>query len=83
MTNDFVEYVLMFYGKGGLYELRNEEGKPLTAKAAHNLLPFLHYAMKEQDWSWGGGDTMDREFFREEVLEHAGYTEHTTKGEKK
>ena len=83
MNGEFVEYVMAFYGKGGIYEMRDEAGDPLTAEAVRRLLPYMASAMTEQGWNWGDGDSMDREFFREEVLEHAGYTEHITQGESK
>ena len=83
MTGDFVAYVLSFYGKGGVYEMRNAEGKAPTRQLVLSLLPAMADAMHKQGWNWGDGDSMDREFFREEVLEHAGYTEHITQGETK
>lgn len=83
MTGDFVKYVLSFYGKGGIYEMRNAEGKVPTAQLVRSLLPAMHDAMHKQGWNWGDGDSMDREFFREEVLEPAGYTEYITEGESK
>lgn len=74
MTGDFVKYVLSFYGKGGIYEMRNAEGKVPTAQLVRSLLPAMVDAMHKQGWNWGDGDSMDREFFREEVLEPMGYT---------
>jgi hypothetical protein len=29
--------------------------------------------MHTQGWNWGDGDSMDREFFREEMLAPLGY----------
>ena len=83
MTGDFIDYVLSFYGKGGIYEMRNAEGQALTRQLAKSLLPAMQDAMHKQGWNWGDGDSMDREFFREEVLEPMGYTEYTTEGESK
>jgi hypothetical protein len=35
--------------------------------------------MTAQKWRWADGDSMDREFFREEVLQAHGYTEGESK----
>ncbi len=75
MTKAFVGYVCSFYGKGGIYVLSNAEGKLVTSTLVESLLPKMREAMKQQDWTWGGGDSIDREFFREEVLEPLGYFE--------
>ena len=83
MNGDFVQYVMAFYGKGGIYEMRTADGKALTKQLVKSLLPSMADAMQKQGWNWGYGDSMDREFFREEVLEPAGYTEYTTEGESK
>ena len=74
----FVDYVHSFYGKGGVYELR-KDGKPLTRRKISALLPELMNKMAEQKWRWADGDSMDREFFREEVLHAHGYTEGESK----
>jgi hypothetical protein len=74
----FIDYVYSFYGKGGVYELR-KAGKPLTERMIVALLPEMEQKMKAQKWRWGGGDSMDREFFREEVLEAHGYKEGESK----
>jgi hypothetical protein len=74
MTGDFVKYVLSFYGEGGVYEMRNAEGKVPTRQLVMSLLPAMVDAMHKQGWNWGDGDSMDREFFREEVLAPLGYT---------
>jgi hypothetical protein len=70
----FTDYVHSFYGRGGAYPLR-KDGKLLTRTRIEALLPELADKMDEQGWSWGNGDTMDREFFRHEVLEQHGYQE--------
>ncbi len=73
MNVKFVKYVLSFYGKGGVYEMRNAEGKTPTAQLVWSLLPAMADAMHTQGWNWGDGDSMDREFFREEMLAPLGY----------
>lgn len=70
----FIEYTLMFYGKNGIYELR-KNGKALTKPTVTKLMPELQREMIAQGWDFGGGDSMDREFFRNEVLEPLGYTQ--------
>jgi len=74
----FIDYVYSFYGKDGVYELR-KAGKPLTERMIAALLPEMEQKMKAKKWRWGGGDSMDREIFREEVLEAHGYKEGESK----
>jgi hypothetical protein len=75
MDKAFVNYVHSFYGKGGIYVLSNADGKTVTRPLIESLLPKMQAVMKQQRWNWGDGDSLDREFFREEVLEPMGYFE--------
>lgn len=79
VSEEFVDYIVAFYGKGGVYEMRDAQGRALTRQRVRSLLPAMTAAMQAQDWRWGDGDSMDREFFREEVLEPAGYMEGESK----
>ena len=74
LFNDFLGYCLMFYGKGGVYELR-KDGKPVTRAVLQANLDIYETLMEWQEWQFGGGDSMDREFMRFEVLEPIGYKE--------
>jgi hypothetical protein len=73
LFNDFLGYCLMFYGKNGVYELR-KDGKPVTRAVLQENLPIFEALMEWQEWDFGGGDSMDREFMRAEVLEPLGYS---------
>jgi hypothetical protein len=75
----FVGYLHSFYGRRGLYELRNKDNKVVTKQLLHQLMPTLRQRMKDTNWDWGDGDSMDREFMREEVLEPMGYKEGESK----
>jgi len=75
MSKAFVGYVCSFYGRGGIYVLSDAQGKAVTRALVTRLLPKMQEAMHKQRWNWGGGDSLDREFFREEVLEPLGYFE--------
>ena len=78
--NGFVNYVHSFYGKGGIYELRNAEGQVLTKRTIREALPTMHTLMMLVYAECGldsefVGDSIDREFMRDEVLEEMGYFE--------
>ena len=64
----FATYIYRFYGKRGIYPLMRN-GKYLTLKQIKETLPLAHTLMGEQGWDWSGGDSMDREFIREELYE--------------
>lgn len=66
--NDFRDYVHMFYGKDGIYDLGC--GVPDIEEA------IVKYAVKCMDVPdyWGGGDSLDRERVRE-ILESVGFKE--------
>ena len=65
---EFVAYIHSFYGKGGLYPLVRE-GKYLTKKQINDTLYIGRTLMHKQRHPWGGGDTSDREFLRDELYE--------------
>ena len=62
--NEFVKYVLEFYGKGGLYDFGATEQDIIKATgirlAKRPELPF-------------DGDTLDRELVRDILLDKMGY----------
>jgi len=66
--NDFRDYVHLFYGKDGIYDLGC--GIPDIQEA------ILEYAVKCMDIAahWGGGDTLDRERGRD-ILDSQGFRE--------
>lgn len=73
--HEFAKYIYNFYGKGGLYPLMRE-GKYLTLQQIKDTLPLAHTLMGEQGWNWGDGDSMDREFIREQLYEKVmGYAQ--------
>ena len=65
----FINYVLMIYGREGTWILRRE-GKHLT-----KYLVAWYVRESFPRPGWGGGDSVDRESFRREVLAPAGWYE--------
>lgn len=80
--NEFVDYLLMFYGKGEIYDCG------MTEKTARECaLKYLegNYPCVEENWIedefgnpvpthlWGGGDTLDREKCLEIYNEEVAY----------
>lgn len=63
MIERFIEYVLEFYGKGGIYDFGASEEEVLKALKIrlekHNDIDF-------------GGDSLDRELVRDIILENRG-----------
>ena len=51
---EFFEYCKSFYGKGGLYELNYTKGQILKGINTY-------FKKTNEDYSWGGGDSLDRE----------------------
>ena len=61
-TQDFYNYVLGFYGKGGIYEMN----------APHNVIYVACCLVAQRKDIPFDGDTVDREHVRE-ILERFGY----------
>lgn len=75
MTQDhFINYVHSFYGVNGVYPLYKNK-KPLTLAAIKASMVQFNKAMQALGYEYSG-DSIDREFMREEVLEPMGYEEY-------
>tara|TARA_B100000212_G_C27368919_1_gene531663 strand:+ start:306 stop:560 length:255 start_codon:yes stop_codon:yes gene_type:complete len=70
MTNfkEFIDYVLSFYGAGQIYDQQRTKEQISYAtliyldRMADNKNPDYKYY---RYWSWGGGDSLDRERVRD------------------
>ena len=60
--NDFIEYVLSFYGKGGLYDQGRSREQIAYATCIY-LDAIAHY--DSEVFTWGDGDSLDRERVRD------------------
>ena len=69
MTNfaEFLDYVLSFYGKDGIYP----DNKRTKEQIAYATLMHLDMCASEHvtDYTWGNGDSLDRERVRDQVIE--------------
>ena len=79
MLTDFVDYVYSFYGdkKEALYPLFNVDNDKQVTKADIICAPYdyLHEVNKRNDeyFTWGDGDSLDRERVRHILVIKYGY----------
>ena len=84
--SQFINYVLDFYGKGGIYPLANpiinnkfvERDDVLKAfkkyKTLLNASSLLEKELKiENRYTWGDGDSLDRERVRDILLQNYNF----------
>jgi hypothetical protein len=69
--NKFIDYVYGFYGKGGIYA-RDFNGGLTKAQITKGVNEYLEEL--DQEKTWGGGDSLDRERVRE-YLESKKYAQ--------
>ena len=60
--NDFINYVFSFYGNGGLYDQKRT--KEQIAFATLRYLDLID-AADDDNYTWGNGDSLDRERVRD------------------
>ena len=70
--NEFIDYVLSFYGKGGLYD--QGRTKEQIAFATTMYLDACAYYEENNmpNMTWGGGDSLDRERVRDLMNNYYG-----------
>ena len=70
MTREFFDYVLSFYGKGGLYDFGVKKNDVITATVI-----YLNKVLADdtETYTWGYGDSLDRERVRDILLDQIGY----------
>ena len=70
MIKEFVDYVLCFYGKGGIYDFGAKKKDVVTATVI-----YLNKVLtdKSETYTWGDGDSLDRERVRDILLDQIGY----------
>ena len=71
MTNftEFIDYVLSFYGKGGLYDQGRSKEQIAFATTMY-LDAIAHY--DSDVYTWGDGDSLDRERVRDIMNNYYG-----------
>ena len=67
-SNDFFKYVESFYGDGGIYAryFTNDDGS--EGASIEEITKAIDVLTNDDKWSWGGGDSMDREKVRDIML---------------
>ena len=58
--NEFIEYVLSFYGEGGIYDQKRTK-----EQIAYATTVYLDTCAVDPMVSWGNGDSLDRERVRD------------------
>ena len=80
MTNfaEFIEYVLLFYGKDGIYS-RNRTREQVAYATTVYLDACSYYEQQDKKYGsdfkvmvWGGGDSLDRERVRDLMNDYYG-----------
>jgi hypothetical protein len=71
--NDFRDYVHMFYGKGGIYDLGCSI-PDIQSAIIEYMTTLAIVAHNENCMTWGDGDSLDRERVRA-ILESNGFEE--------
>ena len=66
MTREFFDYVLSFYGKGGLYDFGAKLDDVITATQIYINKIVTN---KNKFYTWGYGDSLDRERVRDILLD--------------
>ena len=60
---EFIDYVFSFYGKGGIYPENNRSKEQISFAILYYLDDIAH---RDDDYySWGNGDSLDRERVRD------------------
>ena len=78
--SQFIDYVLDFYGKGGIYPLADPiinnkfVERDDVFKALEKYKSLLHTAeLLQTNYTWGNGDSLDRERVRDILLQNYNF----------
>lgn len=68
--SDFIDYVLSFYGKGEIYDFGAKIDDVIIATVI-----YINRCLKNDNdlYTWGYGDSLDRERVRDILLDEIGY----------
>ena len=74
MTNftEFIDYVLSFYGKGGLYDQGRTKEQIAYATTVYLDACAYYEENNMPNMTWGGGDSLDRERVRDIMNNYYG-----------
>jgi hypothetical protein len=70
---EFVTYVNGFYGKGGIYEMKNCKKSDIQKACEQYMYNLM--TRKTNVAEWGDGDSVDRERVRELLENEYGFSE--------
>ena len=70
--NEFIDYVLSFYGKGGLYDQGRTKEQIAYATTVYLDACAYYEENNMPNMTWGGGDSLDRERVRDLMNNYYG-----------
>ena len=70
--NDFINYCLDFYGKGGLYDQGRTKEQIAYATTVYLDACSYYEQCDYEGMTWGGGDSLDRERVRDIMNDYYG-----------
>ena len=70
--NDFINYCLDFYGKGGLYDQGRTKDQIAYATSVYLDACAYYEENNMPNMTWGGGDSLDRERVRDLMNNYYG-----------
>ena len=74
--NEFIDYVLSFYGKGGLYDQGRNKEQIAYATTLYLDACAYYEGLEDKDqyhvMTWGNGDSLDRERVRDIMNDYYG-----------
>ena len=80
---EFIDYVTSFYGVETFHTHNGQGNKPVypmgasqkdIIQAIGDYLKALHYNTHNDRFTWGGGDSLDRERVRDFLVRNYGYS---------
>ena len=77
--NEFIDYVLSFYGAAGIYPENKRTKEQIAYATTMYLDACAYYEQQPKPWNdnyqvfkWGGGDSLDRERVRDIMNDYYG-----------
>ena len=71
--NEFIDYVLSFYGAAGIYPENKRTKEQIAYATTMYLDACAYYELADYEgMTWGGGDSLDRERVRDIMNDYYG-----------
>ena len=70
--NEFIDYVLSFYGKDGIYPQNRTKEQVAYATTMYLDACSYYESIGQDNYTWGNGDSLDRERVRDIMNSYYG-----------